>query len=247
MKKNLLITLFALMAVALNGNAQDNTYNMVIEMTNGTKITIGPNDIKNIIFNDGELIVTGEEVNNLVEQQSKVTEDIAKLSRDGKDMQAQIATLQDALNRLQAQIQDNDDLTDLAAQIKAIQADVKDLEANIAVLNAEGQNNKALLQEQIAQMRSEMQANIAQTQANVKALQTQTDKNDGEIKALKDEMEANDAQIQADVKALQAQVYANDDDLMNRIAVIEENLMIQITDLQYQIYTIKEMLDSLRQ
>jgi len=50
MKKNILIALFALLAVALNGNAQNNTYNMVIEMVNGSKITIGPNDVKNISF-----------------------------------------------------------------------------------------------------------------------------------------------------------------------------------------------------
>ncbi len=35
--------------------AQENTYNMVIEMTNGTKITDGPNDISSLTFNNGEL------------------------------------------------------------------------------------------------------------------------------------------------------------------------------------------------
>lgn len=71
MKKNFLIALVALLAVALNGNAQNNTYNMVIEMANGTKITIGPNDVKNISFNNGELVMTGEDINTLVEQQNK--------------------------------------------------------------------------------------------------------------------------------------------------------------------------------
>ena len=68
MKKNILIALFALLAVALNSNAQNNTYNMIIEMANGTKITIGPNDVKNISFNNGELVMTGEDINSLVEQ-----------------------------------------------------------------------------------------------------------------------------------------------------------------------------------
>ena len=32
----------------LTVKAQNNTYNMVLEMTNGTKINIGPNEIKSI-------------------------------------------------------------------------------------------------------------------------------------------------------------------------------------------------------
>ena len=69
MKKNIMIALFALMAVAMNSNAQNNTYNMVIEMTNGTKISIGPNDVKNISFNNGELVISGESINTLAEEQ----------------------------------------------------------------------------------------------------------------------------------------------------------------------------------
>ena len=84
MKKNILIALFALLAVALNSNAQNNTYNMIIEMANGTKITIGPNDVKNISFNNGELVMTGEDINSLVEQQSKTDERIDSLATTNK-------------------------------------------------------------------------------------------------------------------------------------------------------------------
>jgi hypothetical protein len=82
MKKNFLIALVALLAVALNGNAQNNTYNMVIEMANGTKITIGPNDVKNISFNNGELVMTGEDINTLVEQQNKMQVSIDSLAEE---------------------------------------------------------------------------------------------------------------------------------------------------------------------
>lgn len=57
---SLFILLFLL--VSNNIQAQENTYNMVIEMTNGTKISIGPNDVKNVTFNDGQLTVTGEDL-----------------------------------------------------------------------------------------------------------------------------------------------------------------------------------------
>lgn len=80
MKKNILTALFALLTVALNSNAQNNTYNMVIEMANGTKINIGPNDVKNISFNNGELVMTGEDINSLVEKQNKTEERLDSLA-----------------------------------------------------------------------------------------------------------------------------------------------------------------------
>lgn len=98
MKKNILIALFALLAVALNSNAQNNTYNMIIEMANGTKITIGPNDVKNISFNNGELVMAGEDINSLVEQQSKTDERISSLENvtmvHYNQLMAQIVDLQ---------------------------------------------------------------------------------------------------------------------------------------------------------
>lgn len=66
MKRITLLTLFvALMSFATQ--AQENSYNMVIEMTNGTKITLGPDDISSLTFNNGELTVTGLELGELIE------------------------------------------------------------------------------------------------------------------------------------------------------------------------------------
>ena len=59
MRKITFISLFIALFASVSMQAQENAYNMVIEMNNGTKITIGPNDVKNITFNDGELVVTG--------------------------------------------------------------------------------------------------------------------------------------------------------------------------------------------
>lgn len=113
MKKNLLMALVALMAFALSGNAQNNTYNMVIEMANGTKITIGPNDVKNISFNDGELVMTGEDINTLVERQNEADARIKMIEAQGQnitmqvteyiaDLKAEIARLQAELNAISA-------------------------------------------------------------------------------------------------------------------------------------------------
>ena len=108
MKKNLLMALVALMAFALSGNAQNNTYNMVIEMANGTKITIGPNDVKNISFNDGELVMTGEDINTLVERQSETEARVRAIKAQGDEiamrMQEYRAVLENEIARLKTEL-----------------------------------------------------------------------------------------------------------------------------------------------
>ena len=51
--------------ITILGISAQNTYNMVIEMNNGTKINIGPNDIKNISFVDGDLTISGESIDEI--------------------------------------------------------------------------------------------------------------------------------------------------------------------------------------
>ena len=87
MKKFSIITMF-LALLTMTAQAQENTYNMVIEMTNGTKITIGPNDIRSLTFNNGELTVTGGDLQTWMESVPKREEMdmiltmIAELERD---------------------------------------------------------------------------------------------------------------------------------------------------------------------
>jgi hypothetical protein len=68
MKKYMFMSLIATFVMVLGANAQGNSYNMVIEMTNGTKINVGPNDIKNISFTDGQLTVSGESIDGIMNQ-----------------------------------------------------------------------------------------------------------------------------------------------------------------------------------
>lgn len=68
MKKHLFTTLAVAVLMAIGAHAQsDNTYNMVIEMTNGMKFTIGPNDIQNISFNEGQITISGTGLQQLLE------------------------------------------------------------------------------------------------------------------------------------------------------------------------------------
>ena len=66
MKKYFFLSLIAAFTMIFSANAQENTYNMVIKMANGNTITIGPNEIDNISFNDGAIVVSGAKIEELV-------------------------------------------------------------------------------------------------------------------------------------------------------------------------------------
>ena len=72
MKKQILLSLIAAFVLALGANAQGNTYNMKVKMADGTEITIGPNDIDNISFNEGEVVVSGTRLQEVLEKLASV-------------------------------------------------------------------------------------------------------------------------------------------------------------------------------
>ena len=187
MKKNIFIVLFALLAVALNGNAQNNTYNMVIEMANGTKITIGPNDVKNISFNNGELVMTGEDINTLVEQQSKADMRIDSLSMTNKDeldmLWANLSTIQhhlansvytkEEINALLSNIQGGvtPDLSNYVTKEEMytyVKGTTQDLQLQIQALQAYAANNTqaiAVLHQKVNALESKVDAINAKVDA----------------------------------------------------------------------------------
>jgi len=86
MKKISVFTIMMMLMVVVSAWAQSNSYNMVIEMANGTKINIGPNDVKNIYFNDGQLVISGETIEQIAQANSDkmrwVEERLETLSND---------------------------------------------------------------------------------------------------------------------------------------------------------------------
>lgn len=88
--KRFIIWALALYATATTALAQNNSYSMVITMTNGTTITLGPNDVKTITFKDGEVQVTGQALDQLVEKTKENNSEILNLSK-------RVINLEDAL------------------------------------------------------------------------------------------------------------------------------------------------------
>ena len=109
--KRILLSLIVAFTALLGISAQ-NTYNMVIEMTNGTKINIGPNDVQNIYFTDGELTVSGESIDDL--------------KKDIEDIKSKIAEL---------------NVSDILSMINVLQMQIKALSDEIAALKDQGGND----------------------------------------------------------------------------------------------------------
>ncbi|MBR0259944.1 MAG: hypothetical protein IJQ49_06740 [Prevotella sp.] len=66
MKRFFLLSLVAAFVSLMSVSAQDNTYSMIIKLANGTTLTIGPNEVDSISFNDGEITVSGSTISDLV-------------------------------------------------------------------------------------------------------------------------------------------------------------------------------------
>lgn len=131
MKKHLLLSLIAAFMVVLGASAQGNSYNMVIEMANGTKINIGPNDIKNISFIDGNLTVSGESI-----------DDIKKDISDIKNAMANLKTCQCSgeIAALKKEVADLN-IPDIVAMINVLQMQIKSLMDEIDALKKNGGEN----------------------------------------------------------------------------------------------------------
>lgn len=70
--------------------AEDTEYNMVITLQNGTTITLGHNDIKNITFNGEEISISGNVVNT-----------IDSIATAGADVVANLHEIENYLNMIE--------------------------------------------------------------------------------------------------------------------------------------------------
>lgn len=93
MKKYLLLPLISAFMIILGASAQSNSYNMVIEMANGVKINIGPNEIKNITFLDGQLTINGESIDDIIKKLARQKDEIEIMNSKTDELQKTLATL----------------------------------------------------------------------------------------------------------------------------------------------------------
>jgi len=87
MKKRFFLSLIAAIVMTISASAQtNNSYSMVLTLANGTTVTIGPNELQNISFNNGEVNFSGESIENLVKDIEANKEYIDRLQAQTEDL-----------------------------------------------------------------------------------------------------------------------------------------------------------------
>lgn len=140
MKKNFLLAMVVMLMTAVSSFAQKE-YNMVITLSNGTTVTLGHNDIKEITFNDGEVAISGNMVNtidSLAQVSLNLEQRIKEVEVRSMDMSHMLLNRTEELNQ---QVDFNMADTKAALQnanelIKQQSDEIKDLNAKIDALKA---------------------------------------------------------------------------------------------------------------
>lgn len=229
MKKLILASAFALMATPALFAQSSNTYSMQIELKDGTKITLGPNDLKNITFVDGVIKIEGntiEELRSSIEKAEANTKNMVEeqrynveaLKQKAAELQAMIDYLSDKVAKLEnagGGSGNTEDITALQAAIAMLQSELAKLQSSemamktdVAATNEKINNVQAMVKA--------TEAAIMDLQKAVKELQSSGDGSVGNEERIKLLEEAVD-KLKADmknlsnieqVKQLQDQIYA---------------------------------------
>jgi hypothetical protein len=101
MKRFFLLSLVATFVSLMSVSAQDNTYSMIIKLANGTTLTIGPNEVDSISFNDGEITVSGSTISDLVNEIKKAqAESQMRIDSLSNVLMMHYATIEDIMQAL---------------------------------------------------------------------------------------------------------------------------------------------------
>lgn len=166
MKKNFLLAMVVMLMTAVSSFAQKE-YNMVITLSNGTTVTLGHNDIKEITFNDGEVAISGNMVNT-----------IDSLAQVSLNLEAHIKVVE---ARSMEMIYNLLDRTEMLNQ--QVDANMAETNAKIETLESyDGalKNNIALAEDKIA----ETSARVANTEAVLQNANEMIKQQSDEINAL---------------------------------------------------------------
>lgn len=133
MKKNFLLAMVVMLMTAVSSFAQKE-YNMVITLSNGTTVTLGHNDIKEITFNDGEVAISGNMVNtidSLAQVSLNLEAHIKEVEARSMDMSHMLLNRTEELNQ---QVDFN--MADTKAALQNAYELIKQQSDEIKVLNA---------------------------------------------------------------------------------------------------------------
>lgn len=148
MKKNILIAIILCVFNSVAAFAQtEKEYSMIISLQNGSTVTLGHNDIKNITFTgdkinaEGNVVTTIEELKNRIEENYKINLDQESRLYKHEDylttLDVRNAETREVVKENQYRIKENQVRTDyLESRIKDLQVMIENLQAIIDKQNA---------------------------------------------------------------------------------------------------------------
>lgn len=148
MKKNILIAIILCVFNSVAAFAQtEKEYSMIISLQNGSTVTLGHNDIKNITFTgdkinaEGNVVTTIEELKNRIEENYKINKDQeARLNKHEEylgTLDVRNVETRYAVEKNQQRIEENQAKTDyLKSMIKDLQTMIQDMQAMLEKQNA---------------------------------------------------------------------------------------------------------------
>lgn len=148
MKKNILIAIILCVFNSVAAFAQtEKEYSMIISLQNGSTVTLGHNDIKNITFTgdkinaEGNVVTTIEELKNSIEENYKMNLDQESRLYKHEDylntLDVRNAETREVVKENQYRIEENQVKTDyLKSMIKDLQTMIQDMQAMLEKQNA---------------------------------------------------------------------------------------------------------------
>ncbi len=148
MKKNILIAIILCVFNSVAAFAQtEKEYSMIISLQNGSTVTLGHNDIKNITFTgdkinaEGNVVTTIEELKNRIEENYKINLDQESRLYKHEDylttLDVRNAETREVVKENQYRIEENQKRADyLESRIKDLETMVQDMKAMLEKQNA---------------------------------------------------------------------------------------------------------------
>ena len=148
MKKNILIAIILCVFNSVAAFAQtEKEYSMIISLQNGSTVTLGHNDIKNITFTgdkinaEGNVVTTIEELKNRIEENYKINKDQEARLRYHEDylttLEAKNAETREVVKENQYRIEENQARTAYQeSRIKDLETMVQDMKVMLDKQNA---------------------------------------------------------------------------------------------------------------